>query len=221
MADRRSAEYPHKLSREAAELFLQFDKGIREFSGIEPSSDANEYLAYNISQKPNPIVYCDRRNSGLVVRLRIRFAKITNTVDPKGLCEKGNAFPAFYKGPIRIPHVMIRCNSTNRIEYVIDTIRQVFSLKSKPSRPVELIKRDPRSNRHTEIVKKLDNVHDVVEGIANQIRRAFPPRRDKNTGELVKTDADRYAAELLDAVRKLQVVLGEDLHDDDGKNDVT
>lgn len=220
MNHRTSAEYPHKLSQEAGELLLQFDKRIRELSGVEFSSDAHEYIAYKAPGTQNPCVYSDRRKSRFVVRLDIPFNRITKTIDPKGWCERGNAFPAFYEGSKLLSHVMVHCDSTSRIEYIIKVIQQVFSLKSKSkhSRPVDLIERAPSSNRHAEIVNKLDHVHDVVEGIANQIRRAFPPQRDKNTGELVQTDAVQCATELLDCVCKLQVVLGEDLYEDDSND---
>ncbi len=216
MNQRTSPEYSHKLSREAAELLLQFDRRIREFSGVEPSSDAKEYIAYNAPVMQGPFVYSDRRRSKFVVRLNIPFEKLPSEIDPEGLCEKGNAFPTFYEGPRLMSHVMVCCDSSDRIEYIISVIRQVFSLKSKHSRPVDLIERAPSSNRRARISANLNQVHDLVKDVVDEIQQVFQPRLDRSTGELVKTDTDRYAVELLDAVRKLQVVLGEDLHDDDG-----
>lgn len=184
MIDKRSAAYSYKLSSNAAQLLLQFDERIREFSGVESSSNAHEYLAYKTPQRPSPIVYCDRRNSGLVVRLRKPFRKITDTVDPKGLCERGNAFPAFYKGPLSISHVMIVCDSTKRIGYIIKVIQRVFSLKPKPHRPrADQIERSLSAEQLARITLNLDRVYEC-------------------------------ATELLDSVRKLQVELGKISQDD-------
>ena len=185
MNHRTSATYPHKLSPEAAKLLLQFDRRIREFSGVEPSSDAHEYIAYKAPGMQTPCVFSDRRKSKFVVRLDIPFEQITRTIDPKGLCEKGNAFPTFYEGPRLISHVMVSCDSTNRMEDIISLIRQVFSLKSKPSRPkVDRIERSLSSEQHARITTNLNQVYE-------------------------------YATKLLDSVRKLQVELREVSHDDD------
>ena len=213
MNDKRSAAYSHKLSSNAAQLLLQFDERIREFSGVEPASNAYEYLAYKTPKRQIPIVYCDRRHLNRVVRLRIPFVKITSTVDPRRLCKKGNAFPAFYKGPTSISHVMIPCDSTNRIEYVIDVIRKVFSLESSPPRPrVNQIGSSLSSDKHSRITTDLDRVYDLVEGIVNEIKRQFPPILDQS-GEWKKSDVEQSASGLADAVRRLQVVIGRDSHD--------
>lgn len=219
MNDRRLAAYSHKLSSNAAQLLLKFDERIREFSGVESSSNADEYLAYKTPKRPSPIVYCDRRNSGLVVRLRKPFGKITSIVDPRRLCERGNAFPAFYKGSIKISHVMIPCDSNSRIDYIIDVIQKVFHLKPKPHRSVaNQIERSPSAEQLARIATNLDKVYDLAEDIAIRIQRAFPLIQDRSTGEWKKTDAEQCAAELLDCVRKLQVELV-NLSQDDVEND--
>ena len=185
MNHRTSATYPHKLSPEAAKLLQEFDKRIRQLSGVEPSSNAKEYIAYKAPGMQKPCVYSDRRKSKFVVRLDIPFEKITRTIAPKGLCEKGNASPTFFEGPQLISHVMVRCDSINRIEDIITLIQQVFSLKPKPSRPkVNRIKRSLSPEQHTRIATNLNEVYE-------------------------------YATKLLDSVRKLQVELREVSHDDD------
>lgn len=208
-----SATYRHNLSPEAAELLLQFDRRIRELSGVMPSSDALEYVAYKAPGMQLPFVYSDRRKSKFVVRLNMPFEEITRTIDPEGLCERGNAFPTFYDRSRLISHVMIRCDSPGQIEHIITVIRQALNQERPSLTQAESMESALSSEEHTEIARNLNQVYDVAEGIANQIRRAFPPRRDENTGELVRTDAIQCATELLDCICKLQVVIGEDSYE--------
>ena len=92
-----------------------------------------------------------------------------------------------------------------------------YNLESMHPRPQEVktMRNALNSEQRTEITKNLNQVYDVVEGIANQIKRTLPPWKNDGTGEWEKPEVDQCATDLLDAVRKLQVVIGEDSHDDD------
>ena len=79
---------------------------------------------------------------------------------------------------------MVRCDSTNRIDYIIDVIQKVFHLKPKPHRSMaNQIEPSLSAEQHARITINLNQVHE-------------------------------YATRLLDSVHKLQMELGKLSQDD-------
>ena len=172
MNDPTPATYRYNLYPEAAELLIQFDKCIRNFSGVEPSTNAHEYIGYTFSGMQIPFVYGDRRRTTFVVRLDKPFEQITTTIDPEGLCEQGNAFPKFYERKKHRSHVMVCCDSTDRIKYIMNLIQQVFSLKPKLPKPdLGQLKRTLSPEQHKKIVANLNEVSECATKLRDTVRK--------------------------------------------------
>lgn len=216
-----STEYTHLLSPEAARLFPVLDQRIREeFNGVKSVSKSATYISYETPRIRPPFLYIVRRTPKtrhLVVRLKIHKAKIRELENYSPMKLRENR-----KWRKNEEYVEVNCASIDHIDHIMPLVRQAFDYNLNQERPsptqTESMESALSSEQHAEIISNLDHVYDVVEGMANQIRRAHPPRRDESTSEWEMTDANQYAAELLDAVHKLQVVLGKDSHDENSND---
>ncbi len=150
----------------------------------------------------------------LTVRLKIREGQIRER-------EKYNHIEmreddSWKKGTV---YVNVKFASMDHIDDIMSLVRQVHDCNLNQEQPAFEEANGSRSTLsselHAGITKNLNHVYDVVEGIYTRIKRELPPRRNEATGQWEKTDADQCAGELLESVRKLQVVLGKDSHNND------
>ena len=195
--------------KQVAELFTLLKARIGRL-GIEQDADVKSYISYRCVVSRVVIMYIHPRRKWLHISLDIPAAQITETGT---LILREDT--TWKEGKI---YSWVRFESADQIEDIISLIQQAYSYNCKeaPPSPRVLNRKGNAlgSEQHTRITESLKGVYDIVEGVANQIKRALPPCRNESTGEWEVTEADRCATELLDAVRKLQVVMS----NDSGKN---